>query len=235
MNRLYLLAYFLLIAVIPSFAQLSVGVKSSIPFFNASRLTGDYGLDRSQTSYQGYFGIMNAGLFGKYSFQKNWGVSVEVLYKNQGFKYQNNEGLDGADWDGTFNLDYIETPLLLQYEGENELRWYVQAGPSVKFLTKATHSFHHWGSQDGGVTFDDSENVKGIFNKTVLTANVGGGISYDLSKEIFLTGDLRFSYDITAAAQDKRAVLPKSGDAWSFKNPRMLSMSLSVGIGYKFK
>lgn len=58
---------------------------------------------------------------------------------------------------------------------------------------------------------------------------------YDLSKELLLIGELRFSYDMTPTAQDKRAALPKPGDMWYFKKNRMFHMAFSAGIGYNFK
>lgn len=233
-NLLIVVLLFLLLMPTGSlFAQYSAGIKAGIPFFNGNRFIGDYGINNTGTNYLGYFGVLNAGIFGQYSFKRNWSVRTEILYKNQGFGYQNQDNVVDTN-DGTFNLNYLELPLLLQYEGQNEFRWFVQMGASFKFLTDAHHSYHHLGSQEGSVSIDGSENVKSVFNKLVLTANIGGGFIYDLPRDLFLLGELRLSYDITPLADNGGFTSLHRGDEWYFGNPRIFHMALSVGIGYKF-
>ncbi len=70
---------------------------------------------------------------------KTWAIQPELFYSMEGAKDVDNSGV-------TYNLNYLNLPVLLQYMFENGFR--LEGGPQMGFLLKAN-------TKGGGVTVDD--------------------------------------------------------------------------------
>ena len=70
---------------------------------------------------------------------KTWAIQPEIFYSMEGAKNVNNTGI-------TYNLNYLNVPVLLQYMFENGFR--LEGGPQLGFLLSAN-------TKGGGVTVDD--------------------------------------------------------------------------------
>jgi hypothetical protein len=114
MKRLLMVA---LVLIFPFglFAQFSVGVKTSVPFFNANRPFGNLEIKDIELSDMGYFPFINVGVFFHYSLNSSLALQTEIKYTYEGFMYENKniQNLEYYDQDGVF-LKFIEVPLLLQ-------------------------------------------------------------------------------------------------------------------------
>jgi len=85
---------------------------------------------------------------------KTWAIQPELFYSMEGAKNVGNSGV-------TYNLNYVNVPVLLQYMFENGFR--LEGGPQIGFLLSAN-------TKGGGVTIDD----KG-FKSTAFSIPLGIG------------------------------------------------------------
>jgi hypothetical protein len=83
-------------------------------------------LSNNQNSESGTKLGLNAGVLAHIHLSPSWSLQPEVMYSNQGAKYT------VADGEHALNLNYINIPLLLQYNFDNGFR--LQTGPQVGFL-----------------------------------------------------------------------------------------------------
>jgi hypothetical protein len=195
--------------MLPSFlfAQFSIGIKSSVPFFNANRPFGDLEIENIDLSDTGFFPIINAGVFLHYSFNRSLALQAEIKYTFEGLFYQV-KNIEIADLDSIV-FKYIEVPLLMQYRWGNKFNWFVQSGISLKYLT-STEYFNRNGQ-------NSINEIEEEINKFVLKYNIGGGFIYNFSRHFMVTGEMRWGYDITTVVNDIR----------------FLKMDVSFGIAYK--
>ena len=100
--------------------HVNIGIKGGLNVYN---IHNDNGIEYdSKTGF-------HLGLLGHIHLDKEWAVQPEIVYSQQGAKYNfsNNES--------RVNLDYINIPVLLQYMFDNGFRF--EAGPQVGFLVNA--------------------------------------------------------------------------------------------------
>jgi len=98
----------------------------------------------------------NLGLLAHiHTSNPQWAIQPEIYYSEEGAKSKSNSS-------ASFNLDFINVPVLAQYMFDNGFR--IEAGPQLGFLTNAK-------STSGNVTV----NVKDNFKKTSFSIPVGIG------------------------------------------------------------
>jgi hypothetical protein len=147
---------------------------------------------------------LTGGGFLVYSIVKNFGVSADVLYSQQGAK--SSEG--GVTLD--YKLDYLSIPILANvFFGElgDQLRPKIVLGPSLNFLLSSD-------------PVDKSE-----LNSFDLSAIIGAGLNYRIGDRTWLNMDAR--YGIGATEIDKS---PQPEDD-AVKN-NVFSVTLGVGFGF---
>ena len=84
---------------------------------------------------------LNLGVLAHiHTYSKNWAIQPELFYSMEGAKNVDNSGV-------TYNLNYLNVPVLLQYMFENGFR--LEGGPQIGFLLSAN-------TKGGGVTVDES-------------------------------------------------------------------------------
>jgi hypothetical protein len=206
------LLLFLLVSI--SFAQVTVGVKINNPLFYGSSAGKFKALSGEELTHWGNWGVLNAGAFVRLPLKKHWVLHSELLYKNEGahYYYTTTQSRGEASH---FAYDYIDMPILLQFEGKCIFRGFLQLGLSPKFLLSASYNQEEF----------EATNVYDNFNKVVLTAQIGGGILWDI-KRVVLMVDMRISPNLTAIAGKVRDV--------DFSSARSFSITtVSVSVGYK--
>ena len=123
-----------------------LGVKGGV---NVSQL--HFGGNVSSESKVG----LNLGVLAHiHTSSKTWAIQPELFYSMEGAKNVNHSGV-------TYNLNYFNVPVLLQYMFDNGFR--LEGGPQIGFLLSAN-------TKGGGVTVDN----KG-FKSTAFSIPLGIG------------------------------------------------------------
>ena len=130
------------------------GIKAGPSFYN---LNGD---DFEEGDMKTGF---HAGVFVNIPLSSMFSFNPELLYNTEGSKIE--ESGDKV----TFNLNYINLPLMLQYN--NPGGFYAEFGPQIGFLMSAKAKY-----EISGV--EDEEDVKDELKGTSFSLGIGAG--YDL-------------------------------------------------------
>jgi len=219
-------------------AQLSVGFKTSPFALNTSKMVGTYettknldGSIRTADDFDAYSPLINMGFTAKYQFENSVTLATEFTYKMQGFQDEDESDI--------FKLDYIEIPLLAGYSFGDKTKLFVQAGPSVKFLTRAEYEFIN---SDGETDDNDLKSALVLFKPTVLVANAGIGISRQISDLISINAEYRFGYDLTNVTgdtydddSDYEGEKTISGNEWNFESTHLVQSALTIGVTFTFR
>lgn len=130
-----------------TFAQVHFGLKAGM---NASELHS------SDVNYSTKIGFHAGALAHIHTKNKSWGIQPEVMYSLEGAK---------SDPAGkSYNLHFINVPVLVQYMFDNGFR--LEAGPQLNFLVAANSK-----EDDGG----ESTDIKDNFNTANFSVPVGIG------------------------------------------------------------
>ena len=208
------ITFLLFFLVGSSFAQVTIGVKINNPLFYGSNAGKFKALNGKELTHWGNWGILNAGAFVHLPIKKHWALHSELLYKNESahYYYTATQSQGEASY---FAYDYIDMPVLLQFEGKRMFRGFLQLGLSPKFLLSASFNREDF----------EAINVYNSFNKVVFAAHIGGGVLWDI-KRVMLMVDMRISPNLTSIAGKVRDV--------DFSTARSTSITLvSVSVGYK--
>ncbi|MGV3528766.1 MAG: porin family protein [Flavisolibacter sp.] len=145
-------------------AQMSgIGVKAGL---NLSSITNR---DMKPGYHVGFLAHLRMG--------QSWALQPEVVYSNQGAKYDLSNGETH-----TLNLNYINIPFLFQYNATPSLR--LQTGPQVGFMT----SVHDKVGSTETYFFDKNDFKDTDFSWSIGASYVGrGGIGVDARYNIGLS------------------------------------------------
>lgn len=158
------LVFAIVIAAVSVQAQVGVGVKAGLNGYNFS---GD---DVEGEDFKTKFGF-HAGGFVNIPVSSNFSVQPELLYSMEGATQKES----GSDIN--FNLNYINIPVLLQFNSQSG--FYAEGGPQIGFLTSAK-------AETSGVDVDLKEFLKGTnFSFALgagyrLSSGLGFGARYNL-------------------------------------------------------
>jgi hypothetical protein len=100
--------------------HVNIGIKGGLNVYNIQNSNG--------TKFDAKTGF-HLGLLGHIHLDKEWAVQPEIVYSEQGAKY------NFSNTNNRLDLDYINVPVLLQYMFDNGFR--LEAGPQVGFLVSA--------------------------------------------------------------------------------------------------
>jgi hypothetical protein len=156
-------------SVIAASAQVKFGLKAGANF--ASITDGD--------GLKSKIGI-NGGVQVALALNEMFSVAPEAVYSSQGAKAE--EG------DGTLNLDYINVPVLIQYN--NPSGFFAHTGPQVGFLMSAK-------AKAGGETQD----MKEFMNSTDFAWVIGAGFATQSGFGI----NARYNLGLSKIAKDDEA------------------------------
>jgi hypothetical protein len=218
-----------------SFAQsTSFGLRVG---HNWSELQGNYGFKTlyDNTDYnkisKNYF-----GLFLNYSFNKMYAIQPEINFKTRGFNYNNKQGLMGASWGGNASLNYIDIPILFNYNYaiNTKSKVFINLGPSINILAGGgNYDYFTWGDAiPGGITHNYSRNVRDDFNKVDIGIIGGVGFKYSIQPKWTLFSEFRTSYSLTNSTVSKEYTDANTSEIWYYDNNHYLDISIDFGIAY---
>lgn len=151
---------------------------------------------------------INAGIFGTYSINENWGTTLELNYAQKGTKFSNSSRI---------KTGYLDIPLYVNYffgQGGSKLRIKIFAGPYLGILLDAKDD------TDGNTDVD----VKDIFNTIDAGLLLGTGFHYKVSEigDNWLIFDIRYGIGFTDIFQPNPLVKD------------ITNRALSFNVGYSF-
>jgi len=196
MKKSFLLALFLFSQHLIFAQNFSVG---PIIGLNYSNLRGDVENNSGKMGFAG-------GIFANYSITDQFGLTGQVLYSQQGAKFEAS-GVENA-----FKLSYVQVPILgAYYFGKEKFRPKVLLGPQFGFLLSAT-------DKDG-----NDLDPNGDFLETTDFGVTGGlGFNYNLAPKIWLNADVRYNLGLTDLSKSTTSIQNSN-----------LAIMVGVSIGFK--
>lgn len=184
--------------------QVILGVRGGLNLGNAS-LSPDLPSGYSKSNRSGIV----AGGYAELGIAEGLYITGEVLYAQMGLKASVPVSLLGAPVsgtaEGTQKSDYIYVPISLKYKfpiPESSVRPYVFGGPSIGFnvSSKSVTEFSGQVAQFVGQTSTE-EDTKDSTKSVDVAAHVGAGVEFEVSSDVLLFVDGRYSLSFTNASK----------------------------------
>ena len=177
----------------------------------------------------------------RYIHQNHFGIQLEVNYVQAGWteKFRNNSGISMVN---DYNLqdvklgrrlEYVDIPVLAHiYFGKRRLRFFVNVGPEIRFMTK--YGEMKWNipeNDDRCNAFQESDNrFKEPHHTTDYGLTGGGGFDMRIGKIVHLLVECRYSYGFGDLYDNNKS------DLFQRSNNQMLGVIGSVMVPIlKFK
>jgi hypothetical protein len=126
--------------------HVNIGIKGGVNVYNVH--------NNNNTQYDPRIGY-HFGLLGHIHFNTHFAFQPEMVFSAQGAKYS-----DSENGNTSYDLDYINMPVLFQYMFDNGFR--LEAGPQVGFLIRAKSK-----------NDNNSTDIKNDFNPPDIGASIG--------------------------------------------------------------
>ena len=203
-----------------SFAQTAIGVKVNTPlhtfnFFNDLTSNESYDIEIYPR-----IAAFNSGVFAHFQLAKRWVLQTEVLYRRETLSFRPKNSTWDTEERPYYEFDYLEIPLMMQFEGKKSVRGFTQLGFSPKISTRA--AFRDKGSNE----VQDMEYYFGT-GQLHINFNIGGGLIVERPRWL-LFAEARYSVNLTKMATNS------SSPYLNFIEARNHTFTFSLGAGYKF-
>jgi outer membrane protein W len=200
-----MLAAMMLFAASSLFAEgMMFGVKGGL---NIANLSGDDVEDASSKT------AVVAGVFFSYDITEIFAVQPELLFSMKGTKMDTGEG------DETWNLSYIQIPLLLKVNlpTEGKIKPWLCAGPAFGLLMSAEL---------------EDEDIKDQLKTMDIGIVAGAGVGYELEKGLIFA-EARYEVGLTGLTDFSDAELDLM-DLTEQPDAKNSTISIMVGYGFPF-
>lgn len=179
---------FIVFTVLPSSAQIRLGVIGGLNLANFDIDPSIEGAEFKNRSAFGFGGVFDYGLNGSISFH------VEPMYLQKGSKAMlKAAGIEARDYE--FKLAYIELPVMLKYSfGLENIKPYIMIGPTVSYLLSSKVTVT---KGDDSIEEDRKDKTKNID----FGLGFGGGVSISMgNNSIFV--EARYAPGLTNINDD---------------------------------
>ncbi len=138
-SRNSFLTFALLLITISLSAQVSLGLRTGVTKSNMSTISA---IDAVTPDFKTITGTEIAAI-AEIAISDKFAIQPELVYTTKGFKIKEGLGIDLFGFDLPLGLEavtklkYVEMPVLAKYKfGNNRLKGYISAGPSVGYAAK---------------------------------------------------------------------------------------------------
>lgn len=193
------------------------------------------------------------GLVLGYKFNDKHSAQIEGFVSKQGAKYDILDDNKSQVGKKEIDLTYLAVPLLFKLSGTGTTRFNVHFGPQVAFLLRGeevntfdkdvtitkTYSGAPRSVQKGTYTLahtdTDEQKKPGVnkFNTVDPSAVLGFGVEHDLSDQLYLSANLRFSYSWSDIVDSETIESPYNLDKYTLRYN--VVGGLQIGIHYFFQ
>jgi hypothetical protein len=220
--------------------ELSIGVNGGVNLTKVSFLH-----NMNDRLYElGDQSLWQGGRFGfvvKYIHQNHFGIQIEANFVQAGWseRFHNNAGVsmvNGYDLQDVKlgrRLEYMDIPALAHiYFGQRRLRFFVNMGPEIRFMTK--YGEVKWNIPEDDIrreAFQEGDNrFKEPHHTTDYGLTGGGGFDLRIGKMVHLLIECRYSYGFGDLYDNNKS------DLFQRSNNQMLGLIGSVMVPVlKFK
>lgn len=178
----------LLLLVQSSSAQVRLGLTAGMNFSQADQSNFYYTKASSTTG-------VALGALLDCPITKHVSLLVEPTYVEKGTSAQPMD-FTGVVPKVTFNLSYLELPLLVKYSVGNDLRPYLMFGPSLGINLSSSV-----GAQISGPWFGELDVVagnRGMVRDIECSVELGGGVSYQLDEILAVFVEARYTHALNS-------------------------------------
>ena len=143
--------------------NVSIGIKDGLSW---STINGSYYFHDRKVAEISKIKGRNFGILINFPINKFVSLQTELNYNEKGFEFNsNNSNMCGAAvYSGNYNLTYLVTPLLINYELGKGIKYYGYVGASFGFLLKADNQASFVTSLYPPLRYDYNDNVMKKFN-----------------------------------------------------------------------
>lgn len=190
------------VLVLLSLSQVNYGISQD------KSIGGKFGANLSSfydknVIYSYIFGY-NLGLTGSLKITNHFYLQPEVLYDQKGGS-RNIKATSTWDQEYIKKLNYLTFPILAKFTiGKNEL-FYLNTGPFVSYLLKATSKMIVTNSNTGEVLSDKKTNSTSQHSKFDFGLGAGLGLSIDINKQILLIIETRYNLSFIPILQNEQS------------------------------
>ncbi|WP_314286930.1 porin family protein [Capnocytophaga sputigena] len=210
------IAFFSIVTI--GFSQVAIGVRFSYPFTMVQSMRPvTTNVPSSSMSFGKFRSYLNAGGFIRIPLQERFTLQIEGMFSIAEVDF---DGVyQGQSFYSGYRFVHFDMPLLLQYEGKQPIRGFVQTGFSPKFYL--------WRENGLDRTYDISFADSRRFKKSLLMWHIGAGILIERKHWIF-TLDQRFSMSVFNVSEHNNK------EFLNLSKARFYLFSTSSGVAYKF-
>ncbi len=236
MKKKYLIIALIILSSNFIFAQdFSIGLKDGVSW---SSISGRFDYKNfTQTQIKNRVGH-SFGLMLNYKTNSFITLQMEINYENKGFDFHSNVMMDGFSYLGNFNINYITTPIITNFEIGKKVKYYGYAGIYMSLLIKAENytstSVIYYPDL---IVSDKSYDPTNEFNKYEFGGLLGVGIKIPLCEKVEFVIDTRYNIGLTKAAKDTDFDYDPNfyteETPNNFQNVYNRSFSISFGFLYK--
>ena len=214
--------------------NVSIGIKDGLSW---STINGSYYFHDRKVAEISKIKGRNFGILINFPINKFVSLQTELNYKKKGFEFNsNNSNMCGPGYSGNYNLTYLVTPLLINYELGKSIKYYGYVGASFGFLLKADNQATFVSSVYPPLRYDYNDNVMNKFNNSEIGAILGFGFKIPLCNNVNILLDARYDLGLTKSAINGKSNNYLTSEVYDyFTNVYNRSFSINWGIIYNFK
>jgi len=208
-------------------AQFSAGIKSGVLINDVHVESGAVNLNKLIHPITGY----NIGAFSNYQLNEDWSLQGELLYKHSGFQISEGTSVDILGLDvplgvtARTTVNYLEVPLLVQYKHRlGGITGYINAGPSLNYALNGHVKTVANSILDFNINTTHLNLSSDRYNRLGVAANIGAGIEYDTSDDIYVHANIRYTSDFSSQVEVPIIEAGVRNSSWA----------LGLGVGRRF-
>ena len=211
--------------------NVSIGIKDGLSW---STINGSYYFHDYKVTEISKIKGRNFGILINFPINKFVSLQTELNYNKKGFEFNSN--MMGGGYSGNYNLTYLVTPLLINYELGKSIKYYGYVGASFGFLLKAYNQANFVALVYPPLRYDYNDNVMNKFNNSEIGAILGLGFKIPLCNNVNIMLDARYDLGLTKSAINGKSNNYLTSEVYDyFTNVYNRSFSISWGIIYNFK
>lgn len=205
-----------------AFAQQEIGIKASYDVTNGT-IDGVADFLPSPD----YMDNFSVGAYTNLPLSNGFSFQPELLFRQKGFSVRESYPVDVFEIDIPIGIEarttiqYIETPLLLQYRAGQRVQFFAEAGPTLGFAVDAKLRERAHLIVDFNIAEQDLDLTSDLYNRFEVGGILGGGISVPVGAATLDLG-MRYQHSLTDLLDDP------------IVDVRLRNYGFSFGAGLRF-